>query len=987
MIRLIQRRLIIPRGDTGSFSLPVISSLNIGDVAVFTIFDTLHRTKIYQKVIEPSGDKLVIRFEHEDTVNLPIGKYFWDIKFYQEPVFYDGELVDGKEVDSYYAAFNVPDCEIRQTGDNLLNADDAPNTTLTPESINFVESAINEINQIKSEAHDEAVAAANSATESAGYAADSSGFAHDSDLSAEASAASAQDSANEALKSEGHAVGQQNGVDVGSTSPYYENNSKYYSEQSAASAVESAGYASESSDYASNASGYADAASGYANTASGYADNASASAVTAAGEAQAALGYKEAASRSAGQAANSEYNAYLYSESANTDASNAYNYKVEAGQSATLAGQKADAASQSASAAHDSEVAAAASEATALGYVNQIKGLSATATQLGPNDNPTASYNTSTGVLTLGIPEGVGITSIVLNQDYTLTINLNNGQSVTTTSIRGPQGPQGDAFHIVKTYASITAMNADYSGTDVKIGEFVMIVSTVDDPDNAKVYVKGDQQYNFVVDMSGAAGIEGPEGKGINSVSITYQGSASNTSAPTGTWVDNPPSVAAGEYLWTRIIFTYTDSTTSAPFYSVAKQGDTGLRGSTWYNGTAITGTNTTPQIFVNSNITDAVVGDMYLNTETSNTYCCTLAGGATVAKWAYVNNIKGGQGNPGPVGSEYTVLVQESQPTETSNKLWIPNGNNGITQEVPTVSEMNAALAGKANTSDIKVQDVQVNGTSVISGGVANVPQGSGTLRGVFMLARNEEIKEGISTARVLAPGWQHAGAFYGLAKAAGDTTQSQSDNAVGTYTDAAKAAIRTMVGAVGSEDYATSSTGGVVKINTSYGIGMVQNALSVDQATVNMIKIGTDGFHAITPARQERSAFYGLAKAAGDTTQSQSSNTVGTYTDNAKASIKSMLGIIDGSTGTVDVTGTTPTITAVENTRYVCGEVATLDITPPASGICIVRFTSGTTATVLTATGVVWPEWFDDTALEASRVYEICITDGYGAVMSWAL
>ena len=98
-------------------------------------------------------------------------------------------------------------------------------------------------------------------------------------------------------------------------------------------------------------------------------------------------------------------------------------------------------------------------------------------------------------------------------------------------------------------------------------------------------------------------------------------------------------------------------------------------------------------------------------------------------------------------------------------------------------------------------------------------------------------------------------------------------------------------------------------------------------------------------------------------------------------------MLGIVDGSTGTVDVTGTTPTITAVENKRYVCGEVATLTITPPASGICIVRFTSGTTATVLTATGVVWPEWFDATALEAERVYEICITDGYGMVMSWAL
>ena len=65
-------------------------------------------------------------------------------------------------------------------------------------------------------------------------------------------------------------------------------------------------------------------------------------------------------------------------------------------------------------------------------------------------------------------------------------------------------------WRIVKTYASIAAMNADYSGTDVKVGEFVMIVSTVEDPDNAKLYVKGSSAYTFVVDMSGATGIQGP---------------------------------------------------------------------------------------------------------------------------------------------------------------------------------------------------------------------------------------------------------------------------------------------------------------------------------------------------------------------------------------------------------------------------------------------------------------------------------------------
>ena len=41
MIRLIQRRLIIPRGDTGSFSIPTIGTVGASDIAIFGIFDPL----------------------------------------------------------------------------------------------------------------------------------------------------------------------------------------------------------------------------------------------------------------------------------------------------------------------------------------------------------------------------------------------------------------------------------------------------------------------------------------------------------------------------------------------------------------------------------------------------------------------------------------------------------------------------------------------------------------------------------------------------------------------------------------------------------------------------------------------------------------------------------------------------------------------------------------------------------------------------------
>lgn len=88
-----------------------------------------------------------------------------------------------------------------------------------------------------------------------------------------------------------------------------------------------------------------------------------------------------------------------------------------------------------------------------------------------------------------------------------------------------------------------------------------------------------------------------------------------------------------------------------------------------------------------------------------------------------------------------------------------------------------------------------------------------------------------------------------------------------------------------------------------------------------------------------------------------------------------------------THQVSGANPVIMALAGHRYICGEVETISITPPASGICDVVFESGTTPAVLTVPNTVkWPEWFDPTSLDASTTYELNIMDGvYGAVGVW--
>lgn len=69
---------------------------------------------------------------------------------------------------------------------------------------------------------------------------------------------------------------------------------------------------------------------------------------------------------------------------------------------------------------------------------------------------------------------------------------------------------KGDAFSIKKVYASVANMEADKSNPDITEGDFVLVnTGDVEDPDNAKLYVKADGDFEFLVDMSGAIGFTG----------------------------------------------------------------------------------------------------------------------------------------------------------------------------------------------------------------------------------------------------------------------------------------------------------------------------------------------------------------------------------------------------------------------------------------------------------------------------------------------
>lgn len=128
---------------------------------------------------------------------------------------------------------------------------------------------------------------------------------------------------------------------------------------------------------------------------------------------------------------------------------------------------------------------------------------------------------------TAAISDGVGIKSASQTKASTLsgelneyTVRLTDG---TESKINVYNGRAGKDFRIKKTYTSIAAMNADFSGTDVETYEFAMIdTGSVEDADTGKLYCKGETEWKYIGDLSGAQGIKGDTGNGIASVENSF---------------------------------------------------------------------------------------------------------------------------------------------------------------------------------------------------------------------------------------------------------------------------------------------------------------------------------------------------------------------------------------------------------------------------------------------------------------------------------
>ena len=119
MIRIIGRRLIIPKGDTGFVTLPFCDSHEGQSIAIFSVKNMLTKKTVIEKIIDIFEDYILIEFKKDDTEKLEPGKYFWDVKIYTNPEYDDdGLIINASEINSYYSAFEEPILIIKEVAKN-----------------------------------------------------------------------------------------------------------------------------------------------------------------------------------------------------------------------------------------------------------------------------------------------------------------------------------------------------------------------------------------------------------------------------------------------------------------------------------------------------------------------------------------------------------------------------------------------------------------------------------------------------------------------------------------------------------------------------------------------------------------------------------------------------------------------------------------------------------------------------------------------------
>ena len=210
-----------------------------------------------------------------------------------------------------------------------------------------------------------------------------------------------------------------------------------------------------------------------------------------------------------------------------------------------------------------------------------------------------------------------GYSVVLTNDNYTFlgTTTSVNGTQTTTTQVMALCGSE----QVPCTVGTITCPTGISAVSDGKAPMPTITITatsalTKSGTITIPIVVDGDitinKTFSFSIAFKGQTGQNGTSVT-VSSTSVTYQAGTSGTTPPTGTWSTTVPSVANGQYLWTKTVVKYSDGKHTES-YSVSYKGTNGTNGKDGLDAITMAITSSGGTIFKNTAIATTLTAHVY---------------------------------------------------------------------------------------------------------------------------------------------------------------------------------------------------------------------------------------------------------------------------------------------------------------------------------------------------------------------------------------
>lgn len=219
---------------------------------------------------------------------------------------------------------------------------------------------------------------------------------------------------------------------------------------------------------------------------------------------------------------------------------------------------------------------------------------------------------TKTGSFTIPVTVNEGmVNEVTINKVFSYSIAFKGNQGIQGTSVK----ISSKSIQYVGSSSGTTTPTSGWQDTipSVSAGNYLWTKTTV-------TYSDGTSTVSYSVARQGANGSSPTVSKTVTE----YVQSTSGTTTPTSGWSTTPPTATAGQYIWTRVTVTYSDSKTAIS-YTVSKNGANGAKGDKGDKGE--TGAKGDDAIYMNITSSN---GNVFKNTAIATTLTAHVYKGAT---------------------------------------------------------------------------------------------------------------------------------------------------------------------------------------------------------------------------------------------------------------------------------------------------------------------------------------------------------------------